>query len=201
MSREQLSGVHLSWNQQTPEEPVIPKRSSTKGEIQQWLRDREIGFPEKFVKAQLLKLVCANCPHKEYMVSHFFERCFEFFNSDFPLCSIEYSDRIAKRYAVEIIRLPKLHCSLNPIELSWNNPKQFVRGLNTTFRQDDVKQLVERFIVVMDDKLVSSYFHHVYGIEEMYKIADAITEEEIEPHLQSDSEETDSDDDEEDVEL
>ena len=35
----------------------------------------------------------------------------------------------------------------------------------------------------------------------MYKIADAIMEEEIEPYLQSDSEETDSNDDEEDVEL
>ncbi|CAF4001303.1 unnamed protein product [Rotaria sordida] len=98
------------------EESIIPKRSSIKGEIQKWLQDRKINFLEKFVKAQLLQLVCKNCPRKEYM-----------------------SDRIAKKYAVEIIRLPKLHCSLNPIELSWNNLKQFVRDQNTTFRQDDVK--------------------------------------------------------------
>ncbi|CAF4588830.1 unnamed protein product, partial [Rotaria sp. Silwood2] len=63
-----------------------------------------------------------------------------------------------------------------------------------TFRQDDVKQLIEQFMVAMDDKRATSYFHHVRRIEEMFKTADAIMEENIEPHLQSDSEETDSDD-------
>ncbi|CAF4194494.1 unnamed protein product [Rotaria sordida] len=168
---------NATWHNTLTKESIIPKRSSTKGEIQKWLQDRKIHFPEKFVKAQLLQLVCANCPRKEYM-----------------------SDRIAKKYAVEIIRLPKLHCSLDPIELSWNNLKQFVRDQNTTFRQDDVKQLIEQFMVAMDDKLATSYFHHVYKVEEMYKTADEIMEEEIEPHMQSDSEETDSEDDEENVE-
>ena len=56
-----------------------------------------------------------------------------------------------------------MHCSLNPIELLWNNRKRFVRDQNTTFRQDDVKQLVEQFMIAMNDKLVSSYFHHVYS--------------------------------------
>ncbi|CAF4018286.1 unnamed protein product [Rotaria sordida] len=167
---------NATWHNKLTEESIIPKHSSIKGEIQKWLQDRKINFPEKFVKAQLLQLVCTNCPRKEYM-----------------------SDRIAKKYAVEIIRLPKLHCSLNPIELLWNNLKQFVRDQNTTFRQDDVKQLIEQFLVAMDDKLASSYFHHVYEVEEMYKTADEIMEEEIEPHFQSDSEETDSDDAEENV--
>ncbi|CAF5017304.1 unnamed protein product, partial [Rotaria sp. Silwood1] len=162
---------NATWHNKLTEESVIPKRASTKGEIQQWLKDRKINFSEKFVKAQLLQLVGANCPPKEYI-----------------------SDRIGKKYGIEIFRLPKLHCSLNPIELSWNNLKQFVRDQNTTFRQDDVKQLIEQFMVAMDDKRATSYFHHVRGIEEMFKTTDAIMEENIEPHLQSDSEETDSDD-------
>ncbi|CAF1423231.1 unnamed protein product [Adineta ricciae] len=83
---------------------------------------------------------------------------------------------------------------LNPIELSWNNLKQFVRDQNATFRQDDVKQLIEQFIVAMDDKRATSYFHHVGKIEEMYKTTDTIMEEDVEPYLQSDSQETDSDD-------
>ena len=49
-------------------------------------------------------------------------------------------------------------------------------------------------MVAMDDKRATSYFNHVREIEEMYKTADAIIEEDIEPHLQSNSEETDSDD-------
>jgi hypothetical protein len=35
----------------------------------------------------------------------------------------------------------------------------------------------------MDDQRAASYFHHVRGIEEMYKTADAIMEEDIESHL------------------
>ncbi|CAF3487448.1 unnamed protein product [Rotaria sp. Silwood2] len=167
--REEIDNA-TCYNKLT-EESVIPKRASTKGEIQQWLKDRKINFSEKFVKAQLLQLVGANCPPKEYI-----------------------SDHIGKKYGIEIFRLPKLHCSLNPIELSSNNLKQFVRDQNMTFRQDDVKQLIEQFMVAMDDKRATSYFHHVRRIEEMFKTADAIMEENIEPHLQSDSEETDSDD-------
>ncbi|CAF5035418.1 unnamed protein product, partial [Rotaria sp. Silwood1] len=162
---------NTTWHNKLTEESVIPKRASTKREIQKWLKDRKDNFPEKFVKAQLLQHMCANCPPKEYI-----------------------SDPIAKKYAVEIFRLPKLHRSLNPIELSWNNLKQFVRDQNITFRQNDVKQLIEQLMVAMDHKRASSYVHHVRGVEEMCKRkADALMEEEIEPHIQSDSEETDSD--------
>ncbi|CAF1293209.1 unnamed protein product [Adineta ricciae] len=104
------------------------------------------------------------------------------------------SDQMGKKYGIEIFRLSKLHCSLNCIELSWNNLKQFVRDQNTTFRQDDAKQLIEQFMVAMDDKRATSYFHHVGKIKEMYKTTDTIMEEDVEPYFQSASEETDSDD-------
>ena len=55
-------------------------------------------------------------------------------------------------------------------------------------------------MVAMDEIRASSYFHHVRGIEETFKRADAIIEEEIEPYLLLDSEETDSDDDQDSVE-
>jgi hypothetical protein len=54
-------------------------------------------------------------------------------------------------------------------------------------------------MVAMDNNRAGSYFHHVRGIEQTFKTADAIMEE-IESDMQYDSEETDSDDDEEDVE-
>jgi hypothetical protein len=62
---------NATWHNKLTEESVIPKRASTKAEIQQWLKDRKINFSEKFIKAQLLELVGANCPPKEYIVSHF----------------------------------------------------------------------------------------------------------------------------------
>ena len=69
---------NATWRNKLTEESIIPKRSSTKGEIQKWLQDRKIDFPEKFIKAQLLQLICANCPRKEYKVSRFLKHYFEF---------------------------------------------------------------------------------------------------------------------------
>jgi hypothetical protein len=66
-----------------------------------------------------------------------------------------------------------------------------------TFKQADVELLIKQFIAAMDQKLASSYFHHVQTIEETYQKADAIMEEEIEPYLQSSEVETDSDDEQE----
>ncbi len=77
------------WYNKLTEEPVIPKRASTKEEIQKWLQDRKINFPEKLVEAQSLQLVCANCPPKEYIVSHFLSAIFSFPNPAFPLCFVE----------------------------------------------------------------------------------------------------------------
>ena len=62
---------NATWHNKLTEESIILKRASTKGEIQKRLQDRKINFQEKFVKAQFLQLVCANCPPKEYIVSRF----------------------------------------------------------------------------------------------------------------------------------
>ncbi len=70
---------NATWHNKLTEESIIPKRASTKGEIQKWLKDRKINFQEKFVKAQLLQLVCANCPPKEYIVRQFFKTSLKFF--------------------------------------------------------------------------------------------------------------------------
>ena len=66
-----------------------------------------------------------------------------------------------------------------------------------TFKQADVELLIKQFIAAMDQKLASSYFHHVQTVEETYKKADAIMEEEMEPDLQGSEVETDSDDEQE----
>ena len=48
---------NATWHNKLTEESIIRKRSLTKGEIQKWLQDRKIDFPEKFIEAQLLQLV------------------------------------------------------------------------------------------------------------------------------------------------
>jgi hypothetical protein len=56
------------WHQQLTPESIVPKRASRKAEIQKWLKERKINFPDFYVKAQLLQLVKANAPPKEFMV-------------------------------------------------------------------------------------------------------------------------------------
>ncbi|CAF2613318.1 unnamed protein product [Rotaria sp. Silwood2] len=114
--------------------------------------------------------------------------------------TLKGEEKIKQGEEREILRLPKLHCSLNPIGLSGNNLKQFVHDQNTTFRQNDVKQLIKQFIVAMGNKRASSYFHHIREIEQTFNIIDAIMEEEIKSDIQPDIEERDSGDDQDNVE-
>jgi hypothetical protein len=56
------------WHNVLTNESIVPKRASRKEVIQKWLKDHGIQFSEKFVKAQLLELVSANAPQKEFLV-------------------------------------------------------------------------------------------------------------------------------------
>ncbi|CAF1355584.1 unnamed protein product [Rotaria sordida] len=59
------------WYNVLTDESIVPKRSSRKEFIGKWLKDRDIEFPKKFLKAQLLELVSANAPAKEFLVDPF----------------------------------------------------------------------------------------------------------------------------------
>ncbi|CAF3280599.1 unnamed protein product [Rotaria socialis] len=86
------------WHNVLSPESTVPKRSWRKGQIQEWLIDHHVSFDCCSVRAELLELVLANAPPKEYM-----------------------TDRVAEQFNAQIVRLPHRHCCLNPIELSWNN--------------------------------------------------------------------------------
>ena len=90
--------------------------------------------------------------------------------------------------------MPHRHCCLNPIELSWNNLKQYVRDNNVTFKENDVYNLILDFMGALDTELAMSYFKHVEKVEQMFKDADSFLEEDIEPNL---VEETTTEDDDE----
>ncbi|CAF5061269.1 unnamed protein product, partial [Rotaria socialis] len=72
----------------------------------------------------------ANAPPKEYM-----------------------TDRVAEQFNAQIVRLPHRHCCLNPIELSWNNLKQYMRDNNITFKENGVYNLVLNFMSTVDTEL------------------------------------------------
>ncbi|CAM4984974.1 unnamed protein product [Rotaria socialis] len=113
-----------------------------------WISDTSLKL--LVLRAELLELVLANAPPKEYM-----------------------TDRVAEQFNAQIVRLPHRHCCLNPIELSWNNLKQYMRDNNITFKENGVYNLVLNFMSTVDTELATSYFKHVEKVEQTFKDADS----------------------------
>ena len=121
------------YNIVTPES-VVPKRSWKKEQVMKWLNNHQIELNNQFVKAELLEIAMVNAPSREFLVSTNFREihCFTSTIRVYTLFPWR-TDQIARRYNVEVIRLPCHHCSLNPIELSWHNSKQYIRNNRSHF--------------------------------------------------------------------
>ncbi|XP_074035663.1 uncharacterized protein [Leptinotarsa decemlineata] len=100
----------------------IPRTSSKKVEIQNWLRSKNISFEDSMLRVQLLKIVKERkLEYQKYIV-----------------------DEMAAGQNKIVLRLPPYHCELNPIELIWADVKNFVAQHNTTFKFADLKVLLMR---------------------------------------------------------
>lgn len=96
----------------------LPTTAWRKGQIKDWLEERNIEHDDSLLKAELLTLARQHFPaFKKYVV-----------------------DEMAKARGMEVIRLPPYHCELNPIELIWAQIKGKVARENTTFKLADVKK-------------------------------------------------------------
>ncbi|XP_045452758.1 uncharacterized protein LOC123661864 [Melitaea cinxia] len=73
----------------------LPTSSWRKGQIQEWLKSKNIDFDNKMLKAELIEIA------RHHKKAH--ERC--------------VVDEMAAERRVTILRLPPYHCELNPIEL------------------------------------------------------------------------------------
>jgi transposase len=51
-------------------------------------------------------------------------------------CSFSHSSKI-------LLRLPPYHCEFNPIELIWGDLKGYIGRENSTFKLNDVKNLIQ----------------------------------------------------------
>ena len=87
---------NATWHNELTDETKPPKRSWRKLEVEAWLREHRIEFDVDFKKSELLDRAFNDLPPRKFKV-----------------------DEVAKKFDVEILRLPINHCSLNPIELPW----------------------------------------------------------------------------------
>ncbi|CAF3922381.1 unnamed protein product [Rotaria sp. Silwood1] len=101
---------NASWHRELTDDTKPPQRSWRKQRIANWLQNHNILYADDISKAELLQLAYENLPKRKYKV-----------------------DEEAKRYRINILRLPIRHCTLNPVELAWANMKTYIRDRNTKF--------------------------------------------------------------------
>lgn len=117
----------------------IPTTSSKKEVILSWLLSKGVVIDKQLFKPQLMaKVREIKGQYISYVV-----------------------DNMAKNAGHTILRLPPYHCELNPIELAWAMVKTYVKQNNTTFRIDDVKNLLNTAIDRVTSENWENFIQHV----------------------------------------
>ncbi|CAG4958981.1 unnamed protein product [Colias eurytheme] len=102
---------------------------------------------------------------------------------------------LAKKYGIEVLRLPPYHCELNPIELIWADVKGHIARNNATFQFEKVKALLGEGIAKVTSDRWKKCVEHVRKEEKFFKldfIVDDVTDKFITSVTDSDSDSTDS---------
>lgn len=88
-------------------------------------------------------------------------------------------DNLAKDNGHTVLRLPPYHCEFNPIELAWAMVKGYVKQNNTTYKIDDVRQLLNTAIERVTSQNWKNFIKHVIEEEDRIWAADEIMDEMI----------------------
>ncbi|KAE9529194.1 hypothetical protein AGLY_011990 [Aphis glycines] len=154
----------------------IPTTAWTKARIQQWLESKGVVITEPLVKIELLQ--------KVKLIKNQFEKY--------------VVDEEAKKQNKTVLRLPPYHCELNPIELAWSVVKGHVKTNNTTFKLNDVRQLLIDGIQRVTPEMWSNFISHTIKEEDKFWqidfISDDILEEDESQHVLTITGQTTSDD-------
>lgn len=163
-------------------EDKIPNRSWRKGDIQEWLFNKDLFFEENYTVRELLDVVEKNKPAVKFVI-----------------------DEMAREAGIIVRRLPPYHCELNPIEMVWSQVKRYVASNNTTFKLAAVEKLVYEAFEQVTPKQWANYEDRVVKLEkemaELENLQDAVVdtfiirpydssseEEEEEEHYSNDDE-------------
>lgn len=124
-----------------------PTISSRKLDMQEWLKNHNIGFDDTFKKAELLQLINLNKPqYPKYVI-----------------------DELAREKGHVIIRLPPYHCHFNPIELVWAQVKGHVARENKKFNLTEITRLTDEGLeLVTADEWKKVVAHTKKVIEEAW---------------------------------
>ncbi|CAG2202885.1 unnamed protein product [Mytilus edulis] len=132
-----------------------PTSNSRKGDMVDFLNKLGVEFDMKKTKPKIYEIIKSKKIDPVYKV-----------------------DEFLKKKGHEVLRLPPYHCEFNPIELIWGNLKGFVGQENSTFKQNDVKSLIQKgFEQINSTTWFNSCNHVKNNIEPKYWQKDAIQDE------------------------
>lgn len=144
-SRKMESGPVKRWN---------------KGQIIQWLHERNIPCDMSMIKTELWALVESQ-----------------------PKISKMAVDELAAAHNVTILRLPPYHCELNPIELVWAQVKGHVAKNNKSFKMAEVKTLFQEGLELVTPERWRSCIDHVIKVEDEMCQLDHLIDDVVEPFI------------------
>ncbi|KAH9378905.1 hypothetical protein HPB48_011130 [Haemaphysalis longicornis] len=124
-------------------ENKVPRMSSLKKDMQDWLTQKGISWTQGMVKAELMKLV-ESVPTR---------------------CDTYRVDCIVEAAGHKVLRTPPYHCQLNPIELVWSDMKGFVAQENRTFKMQLLEDLVWKGINQATAAKWKAYVQHTENEE------------------------------------
>lgn len=123
-----------------------PTMGSTKDEMREWLRQRNVPFTDEMLKIDLYSLVKVWKPRfKTYEI-----------------------DKIMSEKGHSVLRLPPYHPDLNPIELVWASLKQYVAEKNVDFHFKTVDRLCDEFFSSFSTEEWKKRCEHAKGFEKYY---------------------------------
>ena len=149
-----------------------------KARFEQWLKENKVNFPSDALRSELWVLCKTHRNKKNAIVVK----------------------KIAKKYGMEVLRLPLYHCELNAIELIWADEKNFVA-------REHVETLFRKRREEISAETCKNCIKHARFVEEEYWKTDRIMDKKVEKFLisvggsedASDTETDDSDTDSDDT--
>lgn len=133
----------------------IPTMAWRKEQIMDWLTDKEIPIEHNILKRDLLASVA--------QVKHRYDK--------------NKLDVMAQERGHEVLRLPPYHCELNPIELVWAQVKHHIKVNNTSFKTNDMKNLIKFGYETVTTENWQNYIRHVKTIENTMWLADNLQDD------------------------
>ncbi|CAI6364423.1 unnamed protein product [Macrosiphum euphorbiae] len=131
-----------------------PSTRWNKAQLSEWLQSKGVVLDRPFLKHELMAKVREIPRNKSYVI-----------------------DKIAEEAGHTVLRLPPYHCEFNPIELAWAMVKGYAKRENTTFKMDDVRQLLHTAIERVTSENWQNFIKHVIGEEEkIWKVDDIMDE-------------------------